>query len=244
MAGTALPLVLEVTHQNAFKSNFIAMGLTALSINEPGSTSNSPLYTVSLPNCYYGDLILSDNEGKHLATASKERHRKTEYHITLDSRTEILRRTSRTNKKWRFAMKVGNGQTQCFEWRRSKGQMAKELAINSTSWHLVRLASLESPEVAHKETGDVSDHSATTISDAPSDEASSPEVVALWTRAKCWKTMHGVGELQLRGAGASGELGLGWSIVALMSCLSIWQKTNRDEVCLGTSVVTAPVVTT
>ncbi|KAF2211048.1 hypothetical protein CERZMDRAFT_91020 [Cercospora zeae-maydis SCOH1-5] len=244
MAGTSLPWALEVTHQNAFKSNFIAMGLTALSINEPGSTSESPLYTISLPNCYYGDLILSDSEGNHLATASKERHRKTEYHISLDSQTEILRRTSRTNKKWRFAMKVGNGQIECFEWRRSKGQMAKELAINSTSWHLVRLASLQRPELAGKELGDATDGGTTTGSDAASHEASSPEVVAQWTRAKCWKTMHGVGELQFRGAGATGELGLEWGIVAFMSCMSIWQKTNRDEVCLGTSVVTAPVVTT
>lgn len=85
---------------------------------------------------------------------------------------------------------------------------------------------------ASKEVNDVSVDGASSGSDSPAEESLSPEVVALWTRAKCWKTIHGVGELQFKGAGATGELGAGWGIMALMSCLSIWQKTNRDEICL------------
>ncbi|CAK1360087.1 hypothetical protein CB0940_06189 [Cercospora beticola] len=239
MTSTPLPPTLQITHLDAWKSNLLAMGVqTALAINEPGSSSESPQYTITLPKCYYGDLILSDSEGNHLATSSKERHRKTEYHITLsepglESRTEVFRRTTRSNKKWRFAMKVDNGQTEYFEWRRSKGELAKDLAIRSTTWYLVRLSSLQSEEVGGgKEADDVSDGGVSSVSDSHAEESSSPEVVALWTRAKCWKTIHGVGELQLKGAGATGELGAGWSIMALMSCLSIWQKTNRDEICL------------
>ena len=80
-------------------------------------------------------------------------------------------------------MKVDNGQTEHFEWRRSKGELAKDLAIRSTTWYLVRLSSLESRDTGiGKEVDDVSDGGMSSVSDTPAEESSSPEVVALWTQ--------------------------------------------------------------
>lgn len=54
------------------------------------------------------------------------------------------------------------------------------------------------------------------------------EVVAVWADNKNWMSMSKVGELQFRGNGATGEMGIRWSLMVVTSCLCLWKKLMQN----------------
>ncbi|KAH6844738.1 hypothetical protein B0I37DRAFT_378167 [Chaetomium sp. MPI-CAGE-AT-0009] len=58
------------------------------------------------------------------------------------------------------------------------------------------------------------------------------EVVAVWADPGTL-SLSKLGQFEFRGSGATGELGLLWSIMAVMSCMCIWQKTMQSAMTAG-----------
>ena len=54
------------------------------------------------------------------------------------------------------------------------------------------------------------------------------EVVAVWAHAGTVKNARSkMGDFEYRGRGATGEFGQLWSIMAVMTCICIWQKSKQ-----------------
>jgi hypothetical protein len=60
------------------------------------------------------------------------------------------------------------------------------------------------------------------------------EVVAVWANAGVI-TLSKVGMLEFRGSGATGELGLAWSVMAAVSAMCIWQRSMQTNITAGVS---------
>ena len=170
---------------------------------------------------------------------------------SLDGK-EILRHKWRVgSEKFWFAMDVGEGaarRVERFEWRHSRGQEVKSMGQGSFGWKLVRLDPGDpEDEDADAEDGDLEGYKEFVRGgghgkkggDAKEDEdemgregaasrsltKDGREIVAVWADASVRKmSMTNVGELQFRGAGATGEFGTRWALMAVMTCLSMWQK--------------------
>jgi hypothetical protein len=58
------------------------------------------------------------------------------------------------------------------------------------------------------------------------------EVVAVWANPGTL-SFSKLGHFEFRGSGAIGELGTLWSIMAVMSCMCIWQKSMQSAITTG-----------
>jgi hypothetical protein len=58
------------------------------------------------------------------------------------------------------------------------------------------------------------------------------EVVAVWANAGVM-TLFKVGMLEFRGSGATGELGLAWSVMVAVSAMCMWQRSMQTNITAG-----------
>jgi hypothetical protein len=243
-----IPPVIRIAYQSSWKKYACFAGVNL----EAGAPNAEPMYIISLPKGLYGDITLhsgTSNESPPLATSSRIRQCRDDYQITLPSfsghgvHEETLRRPKGLKGRFWFGCLVGDGTEQRverFEWRRSRG--AEVRSVGQSSWggyKLVRLGSTNTKEDYTSSEEDLPKGSSiSSSSNSNSGEgytSDGKEIVAVWGNASCWKTMSGVGEFQFRGSGATGELGNMWALMAVMSCMSIWQKVQRDNATAGAS---------
>lgn len=219
-ATRGLPPVLRVAYKKSSLSELVLL------LSEPDS---EPTYCLSVPAGWWGALRLHDGNspnGTPLVHAKPNGKWKKDYAITLPSfpgynntsGAEILRYVMKRRERYWFGLQVGQGAQQHierFEWRRSHGSEVKAVGGWSYGWKLVRLKE-GTPEDAQSG-GEEPDRANGFTSDGR-------EVVAVWADTSSIKSMSRVGEFQLLGSGRSGELGMNWQLMAMMSCMCIWQR--------------------
>lgn len=249
VADTSIPNIPQ-----AFKASFgsswskilCASSKTIHLTPSKSSTSSFPVdVKISLPNGYYGSLILEHaNKSSHpLARAFPEGRRRYDVLLPGTSVAETLRREPRKSKWW-FALPIGpNGELETFEWRRSRGSEVKQLNASWRGWKLVRKGRTSSHDhqAAVDQFSKQDDDSLPrySIDDEKSDSGSAmedtagEEIVAVWAKSGTWTSLHDIGEFAFHGSGASGELGQRFAIMAVMTALSIWQKAMRDAETAG-----------
>ncbi|KAM0706731.1 hypothetical protein Q7P35_006061 [Cladosporium inversicolor] len=217
--------------------------------NAATNTANQPQtsYKVSLPNGFYGSMILDYTSPKStspLARASPEGRRGYDVLLPGSIAAESLRRQSRKNK-WVFALPVGiDGEVETFEWRRSRRAEIKQLGASWRGWKLVRMGRnsrgqhnaaeyLEEDEESLPRYSSEDEKHERADSVHESDESGEDEIVAVWAKTGCWTSLHDVGEFAFHGSGAGGELGQRFAVMAVMTALCIWQKAMRDQATAG-----------
>ncbi|KAF4953455.1 hypothetical protein FSARC_12378 [Fusarium sarcochroum] len=240
-ASKGIPPVIRITYQKSW-TKLVCFARISLNLGEPNA---EPMYSISFPKGLYGDIILHNGpniESPPLARSTKDGNCRTDYAISLPTlsgngvQEEILRRPQGMKGRWWFGIQVGNGPDQHierFEWRRSRGAEVK--SVGQSSWGGYKLVRLGNAN--HKE-----EYYSSSDEDLPEDSnrnsgegftSDGKEIVAVWGSASCYKSFSGVGEFQFRGSGATGELGTIWALMAVMSCMSIWQKAQRDAATAG-----------
>ncbi|KAF4976372.1 hypothetical protein FZEAL_6948 [Fusarium zealandicum] len=230
-AQRGIPPVIQVSYKKSWTKILALLG-------EPDS---DPIYSVSLPGGWYGDLIFHDgpdDEQPELARATREGKWGADFSIALpqipdagssNGRETLRYKVGRRERYW-FGMEVGEGANrhiERFEWRRSHGKDIKSVGQSSWGWKLVRIGG-----GTQKEADSGSDDEQTRKDGFTSD---GKEIVAVWADAKSWKGVSKVGEFQLRGSGATGELGTQWALMAIVSYMCMWQKTMQSATSAGTA---------
>jgi hypothetical protein len=221
-AERSFPTNLKVTYEKSI-SKIVCF------LSEPDS---EPSYTVSLPQGFWGPMIFHDGPSdKHpvLATVKDESKWGNKFGVSLpasskegvESRPELVKyeMVSKKERYW-FGLEVGHGDQRRldrFEWRHSHGTEVKSLGGSKWGWKLVRLGRNSGTE--EHDTAEVTGGNEALASDGG-------EIVAVWADAT-GLTLTRVGEFQLLGSGATGELGQSFSLMALASCLCIWLTTMR-----------------
>ena len=247
VADTSIPNIPQ-----AFKATFgsswskilcVSAKTIHLTPSRSATTSYSSDVKISLPNGYYGSLIL-EHAGKSsqpLARAIPEGRRRYDVLLPGTSVAETLRREPRKSKWW-FALPIGpNGELETFEWRRSRGSEVKQLNASWRGWKLVRKGRTTHEHQNIDQCSKQDDDSLPrySIDDEKSDsgsaveESAGEEIVAVWAKTGTWTSLHDIGEFAFHGSGASGELGQRFAIMAVMTALSIWQKAMRDAETAG-----------
>lgn len=205
---------------------------------------DGPAYAVSWAAGWYGNMTFHSGPTKDhepLATARSAGKLGSDFNVTLpaaspaqEQRTEILRYSpSFKRETWWFAMQIGTGphaHVERFEWRRSRGAEVKGVEGGSGwGWKLVRMGSDASRGEGLPADGEDWDD------DSRPDGRTSDgkEVVAVW--ADAGMSLSRMGALEYRGSGATGELGLPWSIMAAVTCMCIWQLRQQRNLTVATS---------
>ncbi|KAI5462860.1 hypothetical protein BGZ63DRAFT_422277 [Mariannaea sp. PMI_226] len=198
--------------------------------------SDEPSYIVNLPHGWYGDMVLHGGPTINhppLVTATSEGRREEDFAVNLpaietagiEGRREIVRHVLNLKKDvfW-FGFRTGGQDESCypemFEWRHSRGDEVKKLGQSSTGWKLVRLGSGGRPEEYDSQQGTVHVDGFT---------KDGKEVVAVWAHGKTFGNVKNMGEFHFLGSGATGELGLQWSLMAIMSCFCVWLRTTQQS---------------
>jgi hypothetical protein len=242
------PLAIKATYNSSWSKILCSSSKTIHLSPTPSYPANHPQTTfkVSLPNGFYGSLILDDasKSTAPLARASPEGRRGYDVLLPGSIVAESLRRQSRKNK-WTFAIPVGgNGEVEVFEWRRSRGSEIKQLGASWRGWKLVRMGSSgrgqhDAAEYHEKDDESLPRYSSEDEKHGRADsvhaieENGEGEIVAVWAKSGCWTSLHDVGEFAFHGSGATGELGQRFAVMAVMTALCIWQKAMRDQATAG-----------
>lgn len=242
------PLAIKATYNSSWSKILCSSSKTIHLSPSPSYPANHPQTTfkVSLPNGFYGSLILDDasKSTAPLARASPEGRRGYDVLLPGSIVAESLRRQSRKNK-WTFAIPVGgNGEVEVFEWRRSRGSEIKQLGASWRGWKLVRMGSSgrgqhDAAEYHEKDDESLPRYSSEDEKHGRADsvhaieENGEGEIVAVWAKSGCWTSLHDVGEFAFHGSGATGELGQRFAAMAVMTALCIWQKAMRDQATAG-----------
>jgi hypothetical protein len=243
-----LPLAIKATYTSSWSKILCCSSKTIHLSPSPSYPANHPQtsFKVSLPNGFYGSLILDDasKSTAPLARASPEGRRGYDVLLPGSIVAEGLRRQSRKNK-WTFALPVGvDGEVETFEWRRSRGSEIKQLGASWRGWKLVRMGSSSRGQDDAAEYHEKDDESLPRYSSEDEkhgradsvhavEEGGEGEIVAVWAKTGCWTSLHDVGEFAFHGSGASGELGQRFAVMAVMTALCIWQKAMRDQATAG-----------
>ncbi|KAK3291046.1 uncharacterized protein B0H64DRAFT_51091 [Chaetomium fimeti] len=206
------------------------------------TTPNAPTgYAITLDQGWYGSMTMRAGprtEDPALAEVQPAGRMRQDFAVGLPAlgpdapqRAEVLRYVVGWKREmyW-FAMEVGNGngarQVERFEWRRSRGGEVKGVEGGSGwGWKLVRMGAGEAGAAAAEGHG----HAEEGVDGLTSD---GKEVVAVWANPGTL-SLTKLGQFEFRGSGATGELGLLWSIMAVMSCMCIWQKTMQSAITTG-----------
>jgi hypothetical protein len=242
------PLAIKATYNSSWSKILCSSSKTIHLSPTPSYPANHPQtsFKVSLPNGFYGSLILDDasKSTAPLARASPEGRRGYDVLLPGSIVAESLRRQSRKNK-WTFAIPVGgNGEVEVFEWRRSRGSEIKQLGASWRGWKLVRMGSSgrgqhDAAEYHEKDDESLPRYSSEDEKHGRADsvhaieENGEGEIVAVWAKSGCWTSLHDVGEFAFHGSGATGELGQRFAAMAVMTALCIWQKAMRDQATAG-----------
>ncbi|KAI5465050.1 hypothetical protein BGZ63DRAFT_379261 [Mariannaea sp. PMI_226] len=194
-------------------------------LSEPNSPEAS--YAVNLPYGFWGPMIFYDgptDKDPIMMTVKDEGKWANKFSITLPESPDEGVRSRHEAVKWQtvskkerywFGLEVGHWPDRHldrFEWRRSHGTEVQSVGGTKWGWKLVRLGQNAAQQAAAgREEGFSSDGG---------------EIVAVWADAK-GLTLTNIGEFQLRGSGATGELGQSFALMAVSSCLCIWLTMMR-----------------
>jgi hypothetical protein len=199
--------------------------------------SDQHSYELSFDNGWRGNMTLHGGPSKYhppLATVERTGEMHEYFAITLPAlppyqqRTELLHCPASWKQPWFwFAMEIGDGQhrrVERFEWRRSRGSEVRSIADQSrwghAGWKLLRMGDESNDSKDQKKSG-------ARMDGYSSDQK---EVVAVWAHAGTMKSARSkVGDFGYRGSGATGEFGQLWSIMAVMTCMCIWQKSKQES---------------
>ena len=233
MAGTSLPRRLTATHKKSWTKIMVQL-------RDPDSES---IYIFTWPAGWYGKMTMhsglssrssssSSDHAPPLAAVQATGRLRQDFAITLpalpphehEQRTEILRYSATfTREIFWFAMRIGDGpgqRVERFEWRHSRGVEVRSVEGGSRwGWKLVRM-------------GPGSDKA---VGETESQAESSSEVVAVWADPGSL-SLSRVGEFELKGSGATGELGQLWSLMAVVSCMCIWQMRMQRNAAAAVAV--------
>ncbi|KAF7302900.1 hypothetical protein MKEN_01252300 [Mycena kentingensis (nom. inval.)] len=209
-----------------FKRSWTKRDLQLYSTDDDNST---PLHHVSI-HTKRPHLVLhssADNASAPLATASykdvwksKPSSIVTLFPLPDASVEEELEADIGLHTVFRFALDVGRGketQREYFEWRTSRGEEVR--ALNDSRFRsgmkLVRL------------TGNPGGAAASSSSDGK-------EIVAVWADQTSF-SLTKVGKFEFIGSGATGEMGERFAVMAVVSCLRIWDTMFQISQGIGSS---------
>lgn len=168
-----------------------------------GEDKSNPSHIISMPNGFYGELILYNGPTVDaepvcvIRTASKGWHDSIELAAQPGQapiREELRCHGNGWTMAYTFAISLRKGSLPGrFEWRSSRSEEVKSLSEGSGGWKLV-----------HLDNGD--------------------EIVAVAGDAKLSKSLTRAAAFQFVGAGASGEFGESWAVMAVASYMRLWQR--------------------
>ncbi|KAM0433305.1 hypothetical protein ACHAPT_004181 [Fusarium lateritium] len=220
-AQRGVPPVLRATFKKSWTKIIVRLG-------EP---DQDPVYCLSLPEGFYGKMIMHDgpdHDSPALGGAMPDGWR-VDFNIQLPAipgtdvaqSLEILRHKTKKHERYWFGMHVGEGpdrHLERFEWRRSHGSEVKSVGESKWGWKLVRVGrhNMDDPNDEAEASGEEPDRPDGFTSDGK-------EVVAVWADTKANLSMTKIGTFELRGSGLTGELGTQWALMALLSCMCQWQ---------------------
>ncbi|RKU47251.1 hypothetical protein DL546_008842 [Coniochaeta pulveracea] len=121
------------------------------------------------------------------------------------------------NSRFRFSFDVGRGKEsrrETFEWRMSKAVEVRTLDSMACGWKLVRLGS-------DQPTGKGGPRGARDVGEA----SDGKEVVAAWSE-NSGMTLSKIAKFHFLGAGATGEFGDDWALMAALSAFRLWKFTK------------------
>ncbi|KAM5341747.1 hypothetical protein ACJ41O_014778 [Fusarium nematophilum] len=199
----------------------------ALLLSEPGS---DPSLIATFADGRFGDITLHSGptgDDAPLAIAKPSGYHR-DYTVILPScdggsRDEQLQFKCGFfgGKVW-FDMEVRGGRRERFEWKRSYGSQVRGLG----GWWGRELVRMKSDKTAGGVLEKIVNHDPEKTMDAPDEqddlERDGGEVVAVWADAVM--SFSKVGEFQFRSAGATGEFGQVWALMAFLTCVCVWQK--------------------
>ncbi|KAF7551805.1 hypothetical protein G7Z17_g4755 [Cylindrodendrum hubeiense] len=222
-ASRGLPQSLRFSYKKALSLKMVCH------LSEPNS---EPMFALSSPDGWYSEVIMHEGpttDAPPLAAITSEGKRGEDFAILVPGGKEILRYKFSLKKEvfW-FGMQVGEGHNkriERFEWRHSRGSEVKSVGQAGNGWKLVRLGGGMAGE-GNEEDGPDRDDGYT---------KDGKEIVAVWAEGKAFKSISNIGEFQFRGSGATGELGMLWSLTALMSYICIYVHTMRQAATASTA---------
>ena len=220
-----LPLSFNIYYKQWFSSMY-----------QIGSHENQPLFTIQRHGAWgHGKPMIvlhegADSKGPIVGTVTKEGLMNHDAVIELPQgsggggitiREPLASDVSLTLKNSRFTFSFDVGRPgketrrEAFEWRISKSVEVRTLDSMAFGWKLVRLGADNLPagrggERGAREVGETSD---------------GREVVAAWSE-NSRMTLSKIAKFHFLGAGATGEFGDEWALMAALSAFRLWKFTS------------------
>lgn len=217
----------------------LSLHVSCLLYSPPSSTT--PAFAISLPRGWYGEMLLhAGPTASHpaLATVAEQAGDSVDFVVVLPAaeslgvvgRSEVVRHvmTVKRDAFW-FGIRVGSGnerRSEKFEWRHSRGSEVRSVGQAGVGWKLVRLGR-SAPGGEEAEAEGQTGMEAKEAKEGFTKDGK--EIVAVWAQGKTLSGVKNMGEVRFLGAGATGEFGIQWSIMAVMSCFCIWLRTSQQS---------------
>ncbi|RYP23419.1 hypothetical protein DL765_001124 [Monosporascus sp. GIB2] len=220
-----LPLSFNIYYKQWFSSMY-----------QIGEHENQPLFTIQRHGAWGHDkpmIVLhegADPKGPVVGTVTKKGLMKHDTVIELPMsprqgseggtiREPLVSDVSLTlkNSRFTFSFDVGRGKEtrrETFEWRISKAIEVRTLDSMAFGWKLVRLG----PD---QPTGRGGSRGARDVGEA----SDGKEVVAAWSE-NSGMTLSKIAKFHFLGAGATGEFGDDWALMAALSAFRLWKFTS------------------
>lgn len=215
-----LPLSFNIYYKQWFSSMY-----------QIGEHENQPLFTIQRHGAWGHDkpmIVLhegADPKGPVVGTVTKEGLMKHDTVIELHSEGRTIREplvsdVSMTLKNSRFTFSFDVGlrgketRRETFEWRISKAIEVRTLDSMAFGWKLVRL----NPD---QPTGRGGSRGARDVGET----SDGKEVVAAWSE-NSGMTLSKIAKFHFLGAGATGEFGDDWALMAALSAFRLWKFTS------------------
>ncbi|KAB5569913.1 hypothetical protein GE09DRAFT_1283111 [Coniochaeta sp. 2T2.1] len=221
-----LPLSFNIYYKQWFSSMY-----------QIGEHENQPLFTIQRHGAWGHDrpmIVLhegADPKGHVVGTVTKEGLMKHDTVIELPRqgseggtiREPFVSDVSMTlkNSRFRFSFDVGlrgkETRRETFEWRISKAVEVRALDSMAFGWKLVRLG----PDGDQPTGGRGGPRGARDVGEA----SDGKEVVAAWSE-NSGLTLSKIAKFHFLGAGATGEFGDDWALMAALSAFRLWKFTS------------------
>ncbi|KAB5515513.1 hypothetical protein GE09DRAFT_1159847 [Coniochaeta sp. 2T2.1] len=228
-----LPLSFNIYYKQWFSSMY-----------QIGEHENQPLFTIQRHGAWGHDkpmIVLhegADPKGPVVGTVTKDGPKKHDTVIELPmsprpgssegggttNREPFVSDVSMTlkNSRFRFSFDVGlrgkETRRETFEWRISKAVEVRALDSMAFGWKLVRLLG---PDGDQPTTGRGGPRGARDVGEA----SDGKEVVAAWSE-NSGLTLSKIAKFHFLGAGATGEFGDDWALIAALSAFRLWKFTS------------------
>ncbi|KAH6604341.1 atp synthase alpha chain precursor [Trichoderma cornu-damae] len=224
LAGVTFPNTFELYYESSWKKLKLSLG----------RNPSEPLYMFSLPEGWWGDLIMYDGPTlEHHPLAAVRNTGKTAMGnlVTLPplwpGEEVIEEKMSRRRKGlmdvFSFAafVEAREGEkvtrrVERFEWVSSGSKEVKDLHEWIHGWKLRRVEVKGAGKVADSDVDDGADGDQATNDSAPG------EILAVWADSS--KSLRKAAKFQFINSGATGELGEAWALMAVITFVRVWQR--------------------